>query len=439
MNKLLLILKREYLIRVKKKMFIVTTLLTPLGIGLLGLISGYLASTGGNTSQIVMMKDDANILKDRIKSNETMTFNFSQNHIDSLKNTYEGDGANILVHFKAEDMDNPKPLYFSNEKLGIATLERIESRIGEAVKDYKIDQSGIDRGVYDNLKTKISLENGAKDTSDKGDTSSKLSIVVGTILGGFMAFMMYFVIFIYGGLVMRSVMEEKVNRIVEVMISSVKPFQLMMGKILGVGLVGLTQLGIWMLLIPLVLMAVQFVFGGPADANFADMTETMNGVPQEAIDDFNVQQIIMEFMNLNWGFILPVFIIFFFGGYFIYSAMFAAIGSATGDDLGESQQLMIPVTIPIILALFIAQAAIQDPNSTLSVFGSMFPLFSPIIMPVRLAFDPPLWQVALSILILIGSCIFFAWLAGRIYRTGILLYGKKVSFKELAKWMFYKG
>ena len=144
-------------------------------------------------------------------------------------------------------------------------------------------------------------------------------------------------------------------------------------------------------------------------------------------------------MGLNWALILPSFVLFFFGGYFIYSALFAAIGSAVGDDMGESQQLMTPIIIPIVLAFVMAQSVIQNPNGSMAVFGSMFPLFSPILMPVRLAFEPPLWQIGLSLFILILTCIFFAWIAGRIYRIGILMYGKKVSFKELWKWMFYKG
>jgi len=234
-------------------------------------------------------------------------------------------------------------------------------------------------------------------------------------------------------------MEEKINRIVEVIISSVKPTTLMMGKILGVGAVGLTQLAIWLILIPIIAIGVQSIFGFQQDPAQMQEIAAQAGNAAKEMNDFDFGQIILEIRKLNWLLILPTFIIFFFGGYFIYSSMFAAIGSAVGDDMGEAQQLMLPIILPVIIALMMMQATIQNPHGNIAIFGSMFPLTSPILMPSRLAFDPPLWQICLSILILILSCWFFAWLAGRIYRVGILMYGKKISFKELAKWLTYKS
>lgn len=422
-------------------MFIIATLLTPIGIGLFGLMAGYFASHGADSNQKVLVKDETHILKDKIKSNASMSFAFSDSPIDSLIDSYNKEGYDLLLWYKDHDHETSKPKYYTTEKLGILTLEKMESRLEKAIEKFNIEQSGIQPEIIDGLKSNISIENGADDSSnEKLETSSKLSVVVATMFGAIMAFLMYMVIFIYGGMVMRSVMEEKINRIVEVMISSVKPIQLMLGKIIGVGAVGLTQLAMWMILIPLVLMLVQLILGDSANPTQMDqITEQMNGIPQEALDNFNVMQFITEFKKLNWPLIIPSFIIFFFGGFFIYSSLFAAIGSAVGDDMGESQQLMIPVTMPVVLAIFIAQAAIQNPNGSLSIFGSMFPLFSPIIMPVRLAFNPPIWQVVVSVIILILSCVFFAWIAGRIYRIGILMYGKKVTFRELGKWLFYKG
>jgi len=442
MNKLWLIIQREYAIRVKRKMFIVTTLLTPLGFGLLMLVAVYLAKETSKSSNTVLVKDETGILADKIESSSTLNFEFDNGSIDELKETYVEKGANILLYLKDQELDQVKPDYYSQEKLGIITIERIEGKISKAIKEHKIDASGFDREVYDSFTTNVTLENGAVgDEESTSDTSSKLTTIIATVIGGIMGFLMYFVIFIYGGMVMRSVMEEKINRIVEVMISSVKPFQLMLGKIIGVGAVGLTQLGIWIVLIPAMMYLVGIFMGGgaPDPGQLTDITDQMNGLPQDSLGDFNPQQIISEFMGLNWALILPFFILFFFGGYFIYSALFAAVGSAVGDDMGESQQLMMPIVIPIVLAFMMAQSVIQNPNGTMAIFGSMFPLFSPIIMPVRLAFEPPLWQIGLSLLILIVTCIFFAWIAGRIYRVGILMYGKKVSFKELWKWMFYKG
>lgn len=441
MGKLWLIIQREYSIRVKRKMFIVTTLLTPLGFGLMMLVGGYLASQGAKTDNRVLVKDETGILADKIESSSTLKFEFDNGPIEELKNQYEERGSNILIHLEDGELDQMNPKYYSKEKLGIITIERIESKISRAVKEHKIDVSGIDRNLYDSFATNISIENGAVDdeTSDS-DTSSKLSTIIATAIGGVMGFLMYLVIFIYGGMVMRSVMEEKINRIVEVVISSVKPLQLMLGKILGVGAVGLTQLAIWMVLIPLMIFGVQMVLGGGGTPDqMAEISDVMKEMPKDSLNDFNLQQIIVEFMGMNWGMIIPVFMLFFFGGYFIYSALFAAIGSAVGDDMGESQQLMIPIVIPVVLAFIMAQSVIQNPNGSMAIFGSMFPLFSPILMPVRLAFDPPMWQILLSLAILILSCIFFAWIAGRIYRIGILMYGKKVSFREIGKWLFYKS
>ena len=444
MNKLWLILKREYLVRVTKKTFIITTLLTPIGFGLLVVLSGYLAAKGGQSNKKILVKDESGILAEANIKSSTHTYDFSKAPLDKLIEDYKNQGYDLLLHvpeFPDKSKVNHSASYYCTEKLSISTIENIERKIEIAFKDYKIDNSEIDRTIYDSFKTSVSLENGAKDADGvTEDTSGKLSIIIGTILGGAMGFIMYMVIFIYGGMVMRSVMEEKINRIVEVMISSVKPIQLMLGKILGVGAVGLTQLAIWLILIPLVLIGAQMIIGGGQDPQqLQEIAAQANTLPTDQMQDFDINQIISELGQLNWILIIPVFVIFFFGGYFIYSSLFAAIGSAIGDDMGEGQQLMFPIIIPVILAFVMMQGTLQDPNGGMAVFGSLFPLTSPIIMPSRLAFDPPLWQVFASIVLLILACLFFAWLAGRIYRIGILMYGKKVSFKELGKWITYKS
>ena len=296
--------------------------------------------------------------------------------------------------------------------------------------------------AYNQLKTDVDLENALANSEDEnvqGDTSSKTSQIIGSALSYVMGFMMYMVIFIFGGLVMRSVMEEKLNRIVEVIVSTVKPFTLMLGKLIGVGGVGLTQLLIWIILIPVIgIVAMQF-FGGDAsalaEANAAQSEEMMKQIGGK--DGLDITSIIQEASTLNWGLIIPVFIIFFLGGYFIYASLFAAVGSAVGEDMGEAQQFMLPISIPVIAAFIMIPAVISNPNGALSRFGSMFPLLSPILMPARLPSDPPLWEVALSIVILIASVVFFVWMAGRIYRVGIFMHGKKINAKELFKWIRY--
>jgi ABC-2 type transport system permease protein len=449
MNKLWLIIKREYLVRVKKKSFIITTLLTPLGIGLLVVLSAYLTAKGGQASKKVLVKDDSGVFSEAKIESKLYTYDFSKDPLEKLKEDYKIQTYDLLVYIPPfEDLTKTKHSveYYSQEKLSIATIESIETKIGSAFKEYKITQSGIDRNIYDSFRMDIDLENGAagkeemaEGKSSSEDTSTKLSILIGTLLGGLMGFIMYMVIFIYGSMVMRSVMEEKINRIVEVIISSVKPTQLMLGKVLGVGGVGLTQLAMWLILIPMVIMGAGLLVGGGIDpAQIQEMSNQAN-VNAEELNKFEFGNVLRELGNMNWGLIIPVFILFFFGGYFIYSSLFAAVGSAMGDDMGEGQQLMLPIMLPVILGFIMLQGTLQNPNGGMAVFGSLFPLTSPIIMPSRLAFDPPLWQVGLSIILLVLSCWFFAWLAGRIYRVGILMYGKKITFKELGKWIMYKG
>ncbi|MGA0258368.1 MAG: ABC transporter permease [Saprospiraceae bacterium] len=449
MNKLWLIIKREYLVRVKKKSFIITTLLTPLGIGLLVVLSAYLTAKGGQASKKVLVRDDSGVFSEAKIESKLYTYDFSKDPLEKLKEDYKTQTYDLLVYIPPfEDLTKTKHSveYYSQEKLSIATIESIETKIGSAFKEYKITQSGIDRNIYDSFRMDIDLENGAagkeemaEGKSSSEDTSTKLSILIGTLLGGLMGFIMYMVIFIYGSMVMRSVMEEKINRIVEVIISSVKPTQLMLGKVLGVGGVGLTQLAMWLILIPMVIMGAGLLVGGGIDpAQLQEMSNQAN-VNAEELNKFEFGNVLRELGNMNWGLIIPVFILFFFGGYFIYSSLFAAVGSAMGDDMGEGQQLMLPIMLPVILGFIMLQGTLQNPNGGMAVFGSLFPLTSPIIMPSRLAFDPPLWQVGLSIILLVLSCWFFAWLAGRIYRVGILMYGKKITFKELGKWIMYKG
>jgi len=242
---------------------------------------------------------------------------------------------------------------------------------------------------------------------------------------------------------MRSVMEEKINRIVEVVISSVKPFQLMMGKVIGVGLVGLTQITIWLLL-SIVLFTVGSTFFG-LDASMAtpsldpELQAQAEAVLSSESGKEKIAQVLGELAQLNWWKIIPLTLFYFFAGYFAYASLFAAVGSAVGEDINEANSLTMPIMLPLVFAVYIGVSAIQAPNSTVAVWGSMIPLLSSIVMPTRLPMDPPMWQIAVSMLSLIAFVVFFTWLAGRIYRVGILMYGKKASFKELAKWIFYKG
>jgi ABC-2 type transport system permease protein len=211
----------------------------------------------------------------------------------------------------------------------------------------------------------------------------------------------------------------------------------MLGKIIGVGGVGLTQVLVWVILVPLLLFITRLIMGIDLTTN---MSMAQGAGPEFNPDDMQAMVVLAmkEFNQINWWLIVPLFMLFFLGGYFLYSSLFAAVGSAIGDDMGESSSLTLPITIPVILALYIMMQSVESPDSSLARWSSMFPLFSPIVMPARLAFNPPWWEVALSLTILIGTAMFFVWISGRIYRVGILLYGKKAGMKELVKWVFMK-
>ncbi|MBP6397749.1 MAG: ABC transporter permease [Saprospiraceae bacterium] len=443
MNKTLLIIQREYVSRVLKKSFLLVTLLTPLGIGLVIFLAGLFAAKGSQSTKRIVVKDESGMLSPKALEGKEITYELSNEMLDSLKKNYVNKGYDILVHvppYTDDTIATHQISYFSKEKLSLLQIEKIEEKMENVFRDYKLEHSTLDKVALKKLDVNVKLENAMLSENNKdavGDKSSKFSSAIASGLSYGMGFLMYIVIFVFGSMVMRSVMEEKINRIVEVMISSVKPFQLMLGKIIGVGLVGLTQLAIWMIIIPIIITVAGVAMGGPATTpEMAQTTEALQKIQQENPEVMQV--FLKELSSINWALILPVFVIFFLGGYFIYSSLFAAVGSAVGDDLGDSQQLMMPLTIPVILAMVMIPAVFTNPNGPLAVFGSMFPLFSPIIMPARLPFEPPMWQIILSIFFLVAGVIFFTWVAARIYRVGILMYGKKVTFKELGKWMFYK-
>jgi ABC-2 type transport system permease protein len=439
MNKLWLIIKREYLTRVTKKSFLLATFLTPLAIVAFIVIVALIFSYDSGQRKIAVVNDSGLELK--LKDTKKVYFDFTNEELEKLKLNYEEAGyAGVLYLPKVKNLKQQtvEVKYFSENQISIGTKEFIKKELANKIREIKIDSSQIDRNVLESFDTDIELSEVGLSITDSGTISEEdktNSADIATAMGMVMGFVIYLVLFIYGSMVMRSVMEEKMNRIVEVMISSVTPFQLMLGKIIGVGGVGLTQILIWAILIPSLNFLATIIFQFDPEAIQASQ---MNAAESEDMM-MNVMLLMENIKDQNWGLILPMFIFYFLGGYFIYAALFAAVGSAIGDDLGESQTLTLPITIPVILAIYIAIAVIENPDSGLATFASIFPLFSPIVMPARLPFDPPMWEIVVSILVMIASVIFFIWISGRIYRIGILLYGKKVSLKEIGKWMFYKG
>lgn len=437
MNKLGIIIKREYLTRVTRKSFILATLLTPLGFALLFVVVGVIFSYESDDVRKVAIIDYDDMLKGSIKDEQNLYFKFEEEDIDVLKRRIgetEYDGILVLPRLKDIREKRYKVFYYS-EKQPTPDIEMaIKDRLETAMRDYKIEVLGLNRAELDALDTRIELD--PEPLVDDGQDASVLTSAIASGIGFVMGMIMYMAVFIYGSMIMRSVMEEKTTRIVEVMISSVRPFELMLGKIIGVGAVGLTQFAVWAILIPVLSTLGGLIFG--VDTNQVNVSAA--NAPEINPDDLQAMVALgmQELSNQNWWLMLPAFVMYFLGGYFLYASLFAAVGSAMGDDLGEGQSLTIPITIPVLLAFYIMMVAVQAPNSSLAVWSSMFPLFSPIVMPARLAFDPPLWEVALSLVLLAATSVFFVWLSARIYRVGILMYGKKVTFKEIGKWIFYK-
>jgi len=437
MKKLLLIIQREYLTRVKKRSFILATLLTPLAFALFFVIVAFIFSYEGDGRQRIAVIDQGNMLDNRIKDSQNLYFKFVKDDLETVKETLEDEEySGVLVIPKLKKITNTRHtvFYYSDDQPSLDVVVKIEKAIGTRIRDYKIDALQLDREELKSLDTKVVL-----DPEPLAETDSNASTMTGAIgagIGGVMGFIMYMAVFIYGMMVMRSVMEEKVNRIVEVMISSVKPFQLMLGKIIGVGGVGLTQVAIWAVLIPIMYLLVMLVFG--VDPSAMDASAAAVDTGQVDIEELESQIFLAmkELNDLNWWLIIPLFIFYFLGGYFLYASLFAAVGSAMGDDLGEGQALTIPISIPVIIAFYIMIVVVRSPQSNLAIWSSIFPLFSPIVMPARLAFDPPWWQIVASVVTLIVAVLFFVWLSGRIYRVGILMYGKKITFKELGRWIF---
>jgi len=439
MSKLGLIVRREYLTRVRKKSFIIGTLLAPLGLLAYMLVVLLLTRYQSNSDMKIGVLDEANMIGQIPDEKGIHYIPVKDRTLEQLKTAVvkgEYNGVLRIPPLSTFQKKDHTIYYYSDDKLALEKRSNIESIIKKKIREFKIDSLHLKREDLEKLDTDISID--PESISKPEEDESKYTIGVGLAIGGVMAFIMFFMVLMYGQLVMRSVMEEKTNRIVEVMMSSVKPFDLMLGKIIGAGAVGLTQVVIWIILSGAISLLVPLLFGSP-DIGQMGASMAADSMNEAAVQDAGFQMM-KELSNQNWPLIIFSFIVFFLGGYFIYSSLFAAIGSAMSDDLGESQALVLPITIPIVLAIYIVFfAGIRNPHSGLMVFASIFPLFSPIVMPFRMAFNPPLWQVILSLVTIVLSAFFFVWLAGRIYRVGILMYGKKVTFKELGKWLFYKG
>lgn len=431
MKKTWLIIQREYITRVRKKSFIIITLLAPIGFALFFLaailISGY-----SDSKKRVAVIDNSGLFEKGFKDSQSLYFFNENKDLESYREKYQKDNYDgILFIPPVKNLDNPRGItYISNKQLGLRSLGYIESQIKDNIKNIKIERANLDKDFLNQLENiDVSIE--SKIFGEEGEEKSG-STELATAMGYIMGFVIYIALFIYGTMVMKGVMEEKTNRVVEVMSSSVKPVQLMLGKIIGVGGVGLTQFVLWGVLIIVSQLGITLVFSD----KIMEMSKAQaEAAPMGNMDPEEMQRIIDSIQGVDFGHLFLYFLFFFIFGYLIYGALFAAIGAASNDD-GDMQSLNFIVSIPIIASIFIMTSVIQEPESGLAFWGSIIPLTSPIVMMARLPFGPATWEILLSMLCLVLGFLGIVWIAARIYRTGILLYGKKVSVLELGKWIF---
>jgi len=432
MNKILLVIKREYLTRVRKKSFIIMTIAAPLLlVAFYGIIIYFAVNKDmGDTNKRIYVVDNSSIYSGKIQGKSTISFEFgnvipeagSEKAFLETGNYYAlltiPDSATNLKTISLVAIDQPS----------ISTVDFIENQLEKVLKEQKLSALGISNQIIGEInKTRINIT--TAQATDLG--SEKTNAEVNTAIGFLGAILIYMFIFLYGVQVMRGVIEEKTNRIVEVIISSLRPFQLMMGKIIGIALVGLTQFIIWVALIT--------ILGGGTSGIIASQME----LPAEAATVVNNSGGMSDFwgalMGFNYAYLLGIFLFYFISGYLFYGALFAAIGSAV-DNETDTQQFMLPVTLPLVLAIVLAQSAVAtNPSGPLAFWLSVIPFTSPVVMMVRIPFGVPTWQLLVSMATMIAGFVFTVWLAGKIYRIGILMYGKKPSYKEIGKWLFYKN
>lgn len=435
MDKILLVIKREYLTRVRKRSFIIMTLLGPLLFAMLAIVPVWLA-TRDSSAQVIEVINENKELSQRMEDTGNTTFLYPKDGMEAAKARVISGESSAVLYIPDFSLDNPEKLQlYSSESLGIDIERRISRIIESFVEDKKLESSGLDRETINSLRTNINIQ--ALSLSDSGEAEEK-NTIASTGAGYIGGFLIYIFIFYYGTQVMRGVIEEKSNRIVEVIISSVRPFQLMMGKIIGIAAVGLTQFTLWIALTSAAITGV-LSFTGYNEFKQMNVEEVQESLSASQVQQMEqIQGVMSGIENLNFGEIIVMFVIFFLGAYLLYSALFAAVGSASDSD-ADSQQFLLPVTIPLIISIASLSAVIKDPHGPLAFWLSQIPFTSPVVMMMRVPFGVPVWEMVLSVVLLIGGFVFTTWVAGRVYRVGILMHGTKVNYKTLGKWFMMKN
>lgn len=447
MNKTGLVMKREYLTRVRKRSFIIMSVLGPVLFAAMIIIPGLLAMSEDQEVKRIAVIDSTHLFRNVIPETEYLKFDFLRDTpLSEIKDTYEEAGYYGILYISHIVASEPNSvIFYSRKQPSLATKMHISSAMEEYIRDQKLktyDIRDIDT-ILKSVKTSINIRT-IKMTESGREKESSTGIVMAVGYAG--GLLIYMFIFIFGAQLMRGVIEEKVNRIVEVIVSSVKPIQLMMGKVIGIALVGLSQFAIWVVSTALLIMIAGALFFPALNMSSTERVvsqDIMSSAPVQAQATEEVPEEMNEVMaalanlkNIDFGVMLGSFIFYFLAGYLLYAAMFASIGAAV-DNETDTQQFMLPVVMPLILGLIVLANAINNPDSSVAFWFSIIPFTSPVVMMARIPFGVPYWEVILSMALLVASFLGMTWIAARIYRTGILMYGKKVSYRELLKWIRY--
>jgi ABC-2 type transport system permease protein len=433
MNKTWLIINREYSTRVKKKSFLLTTILVPIVI--VAFYAVIIAISISDTSKKVKIAviDEGKLFNNKIEKAKDDPSEYqivTGEKEQDFKAKYKEKGFNYFLYIPELDLNQPAGIRLHSESpVSLGTKGKIENTVDQAIEVKRLQAANIDPQQYKSINSNITIDNpiGKDEKKSVAGVAYAVSLACGILI--------YMTLMIYGTMVMRGVMEEKVSRIAEVIVSSVKPFQLMLGKIVGIGAVGVTQFIIWIILI----LGLQLIIPLFFPAFSSQISEQAANPATQAASGSMVKMVTEGLQAINIPLNIFCFLFYFAGGYLLYASLFAAIGSVVSEDQQEAQQLVFPVIMPIILGFFIMMKAIADPNSGLAIFGSLFPLTSPIVMMGRINYDVPVWELITSMILLILGFLFLTWLTAKIYRTGILLYGKRVTWKEMIRWTFRKS
>lgn len=432
MNKILIIIQREFLKRVRTKGFIILTITMPFIMAALVFVPLWLSSIENDEQQKVAVIDPTGVYAKALKASKSFAFSAQPVITEEMRSDDSPYDAVVAI---SGDLvkNNGKVTIYSHKEIPGNMLDYIQSKLNETVQKQKLEATGIaglDK-IIDDVQRDVNMK--TVKWSKEGDEQAS-STYVAIIVGGIFTLLIYIFVITYGGMVMQSVIEEKTNRIIELLVSSVKPFQLMMGKIIGVMLVGIAQMALWGVMLSII-MTVASVGFGVSQAQSIAAGQPMPSPTMNMSQD--TQELLTAIVNLPYAEIGLMFIIMFVGGYLLYSSFFAATGASINEQ-EDANQFVVPITMITLFGLYAAMYSIENTDGPLAFWASLFPLTSPIVMMIRIPFGVPLWQELLSIALLYASAFLMIWIGGKIYRVGILMYGKKPSIKEIIKWMRYK-